>query len=252
MDLMVEHRQIKGILFDLGDTLLDFGNVDVDSLFEAGTRLAYGYLQSLNQPLPPFGRFHRRHLWAIRWNYFKSRLTRREFSSREIMRRLSREMGQNLSPEQINELTWLWYEPLSRCAVVEQGLADMLREFRDAGLTLGIVSNTFVPSEVLDRHLQQENLLDLFPIRVYSCDARYRKPNRRIFAIAAERAGLNAGQTLFVGDSMVADIQGANSAGMISVLKDPSDRHKHSPIRPRHRIHQICQLREIVASYNHG
>jgi len=34
-------RRIEAILFDLGDTLLDFGEIDRHEIFELGTRLAY-------------------------------------------------------------------------------------------------------------------------------------------------------------------------------------------------------------------
>ena len=92
-------RRIQGIFFDLGDTLLDFGKVDIASLFEAGARLAYDYLQRLGQALPPFGRFHRRQLRAIRWSYIKSRFTRREFNSLDIIAAMGQRMGHNLTHE---------------------------------------------------------------------------------------------------------------------------------------------------------
>ncbi len=242
-------RPIDGIFFDLGDTLLDFGPVDVRGMFEAGARLAYEYLGELDQPLPPFGKFHRRQLWAIRWSYFKSRITRREFNSLDLLGRLSDDMGQKLTAEQAEELAWMWYLPLRQCATVEDGLTDMLRRFSEQGLKLGVISNTFVPGQVLDRHLREEQLLDLLPCRIYSCDVSYRKPHRRIFRIALNRAGLEANRTVFVGDSLRADIRGANRTGMISVLKDPTGQRERPAATPRHRIRQLTELEPIVQSY---
>jgi len=243
---------VKGILFDLGDTLLDFGKVDIASLFESGAKLAYEYLEKLGHPLPPFAKYHRLQLWAIRWNFFKSRFTRREFNALEVLGRLGRRMGHDLTREQTIDLAWLWYEPLSRCATVEDGLLDMLGQFRDDGLTLGVVSNTFVPGEVLDRHLRIAGLLELLPVRVYSCDVLYRKPNPSMFRIALRRAGLKAGETIFVGDSPQADIKGANATGMISVLKDPAGKYDTSSIHANHRIARITELRDIVDGYAAG
>ena len=40
-------RVVRGILFDLGDTLVDFGPIDTTALFARGARLAYGYLRRL-------------------------------------------------------------------------------------------------------------------------------------------------------------------------------------------------------------
>ncbi len=242
--------RIKGILFDLGDTLLDFGSVDINSLFEAGGRLAYDYLHSLNLSLPSFEKFHRRQLRAIRWNYLKSHITRREFNSLDVIGRMATRMGHDLTPDQMVELSWKWYEPLSRCATIEPGLRELLERFRDGGLRLGLISNTFVPGEVLDRHLEQLGLIDLLPVRVYSCNVRYRKPHGRVFRLALKQAGLRADETLFVGDSLKADILGARRAGMISVLKDPTGRHDGAKIRPAHRIRKLAELEDIVRQYN--
>lgn len=243
-------RRIQGILFDLGDTLVDFGDVDVPRLFEAGTRLAYEQLQAWGQPVPPFARYHRRQLWGIRWHYFKSHLTGREFNSLDLIGRHAKQLRQNLTDEQVRRLAWLWYEPLRNEATTEPGLRATLEGFRQAGLTLGLVSNTFVPGYVLDRHLAEENLLDLLPTRVYSCDVGYRKPDRRIFKIALRRTRLNPANTLFVGDSLEADIRGADRFGLISVLKDPRNKYVGGKIRPVHRIAGICDLVRILEGYN--
>ena len=241
--------QIDGILFDLGDTLLDFGQVDVTRLFQAGGKLAYQWLKQRDKPLPPFRRYLRRQLLSIRWNYLLSRLTGREFSSLKLMIRLCRRMGLDLDHDEALHLAWLWYEPLSKIASIEPGLSQTLAQLRDAGLTLGLISNTFIPGEVLDRHLAREGLLELLPRRVYSCNVGRRKPGRAIFVHALQQAGLQADRTLFVGDSLRADVKGANKAGLLSVLKDPQGRHARSQIVPRHRIARIADLKDIVKEY---
>ena len=240
-------RRIRGILFDLGDTLLDFGEVDALKLFRNGAVLGYRYLEQIGQPLPTFRRYHRRQLRAVRWNYLKSRITGREFSALDLMARASRRFGQDLTRDQLLELAWRWYQPLKRRATVEKGLAEMLADLRRDGLALGVVSNTFVPGEALDRHLAEEGLLELLPVRVYSCDVGYRKPGARIFRAALRRARLKADETLYVGDSPRADIEGANRMGMISVLKDPDGRG-----RPDHRIRSILEVRQVLAGYAGG
>lgn len=238
--------KIEGILFDLGDTILDFGSVDTLGLFEAGANLAYQYLADLHLPLPSFAKYHRRQLWSFRWNFFKSRFTGREFNTLDILGKRALEMGHDLSPEQMVELAWRFYQPLSKQASVEPGTRELLQEFAGRGLTLGIISNTFVPGEILDRHLEQVNLLDLLPHRIYSCDVIFRKPSPSIFALALKRTGLRAEQAIFVGDSLEADIAGANAVGMTSVLKDPHNRHRHSRIKPVHRIQRLAELRDIL------
>ena len=243
-------QRIAGIFLDLGETILHFGQVDIPQLFEAGSQLAYSYLKDLGLALPEFTKYHRRKLRAIRWSYFKSRITGREFNALDILDQLNRRIGIKLTPEQTIELAALWYEPLSRYAKVDEGARRTLETLGRKGLKLGLVSNTFIPAQVLDRHLERERLLDLLPTRIYSCEACYRKPDPRIFQAALRQTGLRAEETLFVGDSLKADIRGANRMGMISVLKDPLHKHERSRIVPRHRIARLEELVGIVAQYN--
>jgi putative hydrolase of the HAD superfamily len=240
--------RIRGVFFDLGDTLLNFGHVDVASLFESGARQAYGYLQSLGKVLPSFAAYHRRQLWAVRWNYFKSRLTGREFDARALISRLGRKVGHPLTDRQIDELAWLWYEPLSRCAAAEHDLRGTLEKL-SRGRVLGLISNTFIPASALDRHLAQAGLLDLLPVRVYSCDVRYRKPHPTIFRVALQRAHLAPEEAMFVGDSPVADIAGARRVGMCTALKDPAGRYAYEPVRSDHTISHLSELVAIVDGY---
>ncbi len=243
-------KRIKGILFDFGETIIDFGRVDLPALFKRGTELAYEYLTAHGHRLPPFKKYLHTQLRAVRWNIFKSRITRSEFNALDVIRRISDDQGLQLDHEHVIELAALWYEPLRQCASVEPGVREMLQQFRRDDLTLGVISNTFVPGHVLDRHLAQEHLLELLPVRIYSCDVKHRKPDPRIFQIALETAHLTPQQAIFVGDSLWADIRGANRAGLTSVLKDPLGRHQDKRIKPHHRIRSLLELPDIVLNYN--
>jgi len=242
------HR-LQGIIFDLGDTLLDFGNVDVQAEFEKGARRAYDYLQHLGQPLPSFRRYHRQQFLALRWRYLVSHLRGRDFNALDLIGHLSQRLGHDLTHDQLVELAWQWYEPVSNHATTEPGLQEMLEGFRRGGLKLGLLSNTFVPPQVLDRHLKQENLLDLLAARVYSCELPRRKPHPSAFDMIMERMDLPPTSLMFVGDSFGPDIRGANRVGMISVLKDPTGRRRHWRFTPDHRIRRLLDLPPLVARY---
>ncbi len=243
-------QRIEGILFDLGETVLDFGDVDTTAVFKISAQQAYAYLKDLGKPLPPFKRFHRRQLWSIRWHYLLGRLTGREFSALDLLQRLGRRMGYSLTDKEALDVCWLWYEPLSRPATAEDGLHDMLSQFREMGLTLGVVSNTFIPGAVLDRHLEEEGLLEYFEPRIYSSEVGYRKPRPEIFDFAIKQTGLDPARMLFVGDTIRADIRGANRAGMVSVLKDPANRYAKRRTGAAHRIRSITELARIVEERN--
>ena len=47
-------NKIKAVLFDLGETLLNFGKIKTTSLFREGARLSYDYLKSMGQSVGGF------------------------------------------------------------------------------------------------------------------------------------------------------------------------------------------------------
>ena len=242
-------RKIKGILFDLGDTLIDFAHVSMTAMFRQGARLGHAYLQELGKGVPGFRKFHYHQLWAIRWNYIKARVTGREFNSLDVMRHFARKWGYELSEAESLELAWRFYKPLSKAATVVPGAEETLAALAEKGLKLAVVSNTFVPGSVLDRHLEIASLGDLIGTRIYSSEVGYRKPNLKIFQLALEQSGLQGRDALFVGDSPRADIFGAHRAGMITVLRDLPRHRKKMRVAPDHHIADMTELLQIVDRY---
>ncbi|MFI5381041.1 MAG: HAD family hydrolase [Tepidisphaerales bacterium] len=232
---------LKAILFDLGDTLFDTRPMRLWQVFEEGGRDAYTYLTGLGYKLPPFPRYFAMHKRAVQAWFVWSRVVGGEVNCERILRRIAVRLGLDLGEEVFREMTWLWYSPTVRHNQVAPDVIPMLTRFRDRGLKLAIVSNTFVPAFVLDRHLEIENLLQFFPHRVYSSELNLRKPDRRVFEQALRLVGVEPGEAIFVGDNIRNDILGARRAGMLAILKRPASETR------THRVadHLVRTMREL-------
>ena len=91
---------IKAVLFDLGETLLSYGEMNVNALFRDGARLTYEYLKKCGDGrLPGFFWYNLGHLFSIRWRYAVSVVTLREFDCMALLERKARAMGFRLSAE---------------------------------------------------------------------------------------------------------------------------------------------------------
>ena len=236
----------RAILFDLGDTLIDFEPMDTRAIFREAATATYDFLNQRGRTLPPFDQYCRRQFKAIRWAYFWSKLRRREFNSLRLLRTFCTDLGLSLDEAELLELAWLWYAPLVQHSSAEDELSATLAGLRRAGFLLGLVSNTFIAGPIHDRHLQLHGLLEFFPVRVYSSDTGYRKPDRRIFQIALDRLGVSASETVFVGDLIKTDIVGARRMGMKTVIKQPwgtSRSHRLADFV----IRQISELPDVLA-----
>jgi putative hydrolase of the HAD superfamily len=212
-------NQIKAVLFDLGETLLDFGRVKTTQLFRQGARLSYDYLKSSGQPVVNFECYCWVNLVILRIRHLISNITKKDFNSLDLLRAVGTRVGVRFDSEQWRHFAWLWYEPLSRMATTEPEIKDTLITLKGLGLKLGILSNTFVNADSLEKHLKQLGLLDFFSVRLYSYQFDFRKPDLRIFEIAAERLDEPAENILYVGDRIDMDIKPALKFGFEPVLK---------------------------------
>ena len=91
---------------------------------------------------------------------------------------------------------------------------NVLYTLRQAGLKLALLSNATGPPEVFHDDLLTKGLRDAFDVVIWSCEIGYRKPSRQAFATAIDRLGLDPKDVLMIGDSEVADIVGAQQAGI--------------------------------------
>ena len=246
------NNQIKAVLFDLGETLLDFGRIKTTQLFRQGARLSYDYLKSCGQPVGSFEYYCWSNLIALRFRHFISNITKKDINSSELLERIGTKKGIKFDAEQWRHFAWLWYEPLSKLATTDPKIKETLISLKGLGLKLGILSNTFVNANSLEKHLKQLGLLDFFSVRLYSYQFNFRKPDLRIFKIAAERIGEAAESILYVGDRIDMDIKPALKVGFKPVLKTAYTNVGKTPPNGVLKINKISELPALIKKINDG
>lgn len=247
---MTRTGKIQAVLFDLGDTLIDFGPLRQFDLFEKASRQSYEFLKSQGQPVGGFAWYRFWNANAIRLRVLLSTITGNDFDSLTALQHYGRRKGFTLTEAQWQELNWRWYQPLAEQARIEADLVETLRTLKAMDLKLGIVSNTFINGSSLDRHLEQVGLLEFFEMRLYSYELPCRKPDRRIFDEAVRRIGVEAGRILFVGDRIDKDVIGSRQAGMIPVLKRAYTNNGKAVSAGTAVIERLAELPELVRSFN--
>jgi HAD superfamily hydrolase (TIGR01549 family) len=243
-------KAIKAVLFDLGDTLLNFGRIQTTKVFRQSARLTYEYLVGLGQTVGSFRWYCLRNLIAIRLRVLWASITGRDFDALSLLKKSGIKRGFKLSEDQWRQVGWLWYEPLSKRALVEADIKDTLIKLRQMGLKLGILSNTFISAGSLDRHLAQLGMLDFFPHRLYSYQFEFRKPDRRIFEAAVAKMGEPAANILFVGDRLNVDIRPAIKAGMRAVMKSAYTNTGKNVPQGVWKIERIAELPALIENVN--
>lgn len=204
----------KMILFDYGQTVADEKKFDG----VAGTRAVLRYAtknkhnrtaediqaaaDAINSEL---GRFdpERRHLFQI------------EVPNHMFTAYLYQSMGIELSltSKEIDRIFWNAAAP----AVPTDGIEDFLAFLYEQKIRTGVISNITYSGEIVaDRinHLVPQNHFEFI---ISTSEYMFRKPSRRIFELALEKAELPPGDVWYIGDNYQCDVVGARNAGLFPV-----------------------------------
>jgi putative hydrolase of the HAD superfamily len=127
-----------------------------------------------------------------------------------------------------------------------------LAGLRSRGLFLGVITNGAGDTHPDSQRTKAESLQLLGRVDGFwvSDEMGYRKPDPWAFLPALQVVGASAEDCLFVGDSLEADIAGANAAGMRSALimrrAGPRLANPLSGARPWRVIHSLWQTLDLL------
>lgn len=207
----------KGILFDIGDTLL--------------RETRYGVADGVAALQPRGGRGEELAIELDAKIAYTHRQSAAEFSLAGWLAAERAHFGLEGSIAEL-ELEFL------RAAtewVPYPGAREALEDFRDRGIALGAVSNATIGHAALAARLEDIGFGDLVPFVISSADIGVRKPDARVFATGIERIGLPARELWYIGDHWDDDVAGASAAGLFPVWLKPlgDEREGVEHARPR-------------------
>lgn len=241
--------RVSAIAFDLGDTLVDLGEGRGDYEARVAVRGArvYDALIALGAPVTDRDRFAAALAHASEALYQAAVAEQRGLDIYDVLRRVLPQMGIPADAAWVQAGGDAFYQGTPTGPGLRIGARELLTELRARGYQLGILSNTLQPGRLMDATLAWRGLLDFFPVRIYSSEARVAKPHPAIFRTLADGLGLPPERVLYVGDRLNADVVGAHGVGMKAVLIEVAHRPEHDPtIVPDGRIKELPELLEAL------
>lgn len=165
----------------------------------------------------------------------------------QVYKALLAEIG-NVDQDLFAELFDHYEQNAWRFASGYEGIASTFNEIRGLDAKIGIVTNG--QTHIQLRSLLALNLDRMVDTYVISETVGLRKPDPRIFHLAAENLSVPAENCVFVGDSPVTDIVGAKRAGMKTVWFPngtiwPSDLSSNADAE----IQSLSELRSALLSF---
>jgi putative hydrolase of the HAD superfamily len=210
-------RQIDGILFDYGDTLVEFAR-PFDALATAEARMLAvlsdaGYARVSSESL-------REVLDRVDREVIEYQRTDapEEMDLPAVALRAYEDAGLNVDDGVLDELLRLEQEAWWQGARVDPDAAPLLDLLRDRGIRTGICSNAPYRARSLHEQIAFLGLDTHLDAVTFSAEVGWRKPSTRMFDAALRALGTAADRTVMVGDREATDVAGAHAAGMRAVL----------------------------------
>lgn len=207
-------KRPKMILFDYGQTLVNEERFDGVRGTEAVLQYCTGnkyhltaeqIQQEANAINNELGRFDpaKRHLFQVEApNYM---FTAYLYESLGIQL--------SLTSEQVDRVFWDAAAP----GKPTEGIVEFLEYLREQEVRTGVISNISFNGRVVEQRIRGLFPEHNFEFILATSEYLFRKPNRRIFRLALEKADLEPENAWYIGDQYECDIVGAAGAGLFPV-----------------------------------
>lgn len=238
-------NHFKVIFFDLGDTLIYdkepwdpiLSQADAamrDSLRRSGYHLdasAYGAHQTI------FDLY-----------YERRKETLREETTVELLREILGKQGASVPEPVLLAAMEAMYAVTQQNWYVEEDAAPTLQALKDKGYRLGLLSNAS-DDENVQELIDKAGLRPYFEFILSSAACGVRKPDPAIFQRGLDHFDIPPERAVMVGDTMDADILGANRMGIYSIWINRRANYPMEgelPIQPQAVIAELSELPDIL------
>lgn len=223
------------ILFDVDDTLLDFGISEKKALHEVflefglptGVKDYAGCYQEISEEL---------------WRDLEQGLIDLSNLGVERFKRLFLKHGLDIDADVFSRA---YLGNLGKEIHLMPGAVEVCEKL--GGCRLAIITNGF--TTVQTARIGGSPLCNTFETLIVSQEAGFQKPDRGIFDYAFSKLKItDKSKALIVGDSLTSDIQGGLNYGMDTCWYNPQQKGNNLGIKPTYEIRKLTDLLEIIGS----
>lgn len=207
--MSLDRATIKAVIFDYGNTLIEFTRPHVD-------RLDAAIGGAIREQFGAFDTAHYRQMRdaGYRAPYFHPDL--REPPLTETLGRIVRELhGVEADVSQLDLLDAAHHEAFVAAIEAPAYVTDLLDRLRER-YTLALISN-YPCAKSIRASLDATGIAPHLDAVVVSGEVGHVKPHPVLFERVLDDLGVGAGEAVYVGDNWLGDVQGAKRIGMAAV-----------------------------------
>jgi len=235
--------QADAVLFDLFDTLLLLGSQEV--YYPPSLKKLYEFLvkNGVNVPFEDFSHVY----FEVRDKFYsESRKSLEEPHFNVRVSQTLQRLGYNfeVSDKVVVGATMAFAEEFMHYVSLDADTLGVLQKLHGK-YKLGLISNFAIP-ECGWKLLDKFGLKRFFDVVVISGEVNRRKPSPEIFERALKILGVEASETVFVGDMLDLDVMGPKKVGMKTVLINRRPMEKNADTKPDKVITRLSELLAVL------
>jgi len=210
---------IRGIIFDLGYTLIDYKETGWPEIRKEAIHRGYSILKSENPDLPEFDKF------VVMFNTAKEKYRRRAFDSMFGWNIIDvvNELFEKLEIKDISQSSQCFVETIylieQKQKIIDKNISKTLDTLKVRNYKMGIISNTIYPAYLHENDLKRFGWDKYFDFQIYSSECKFRKPHKSIFENGIKKMNLQTEKIIYVGDRYKIDALGAQKVGLVPIIK---------------------------------
>lgn len=221
------------LLFDLDDTLLDFGMTEKSTLHHLFVE--YGLPNGVSDYIISY-----KAISKVLWDDLENGRTTLEELKVERFKRLFLEHALDLDAKVFGQK---YIENLGKEVYMIDGVEEMLANLSDC--RFAIITNGFKVAQ--HARINSSSLKGLFEVVITSEETGYQKPQPEIFSYTLDKLQLtDTSRILMIGDSLTSDIQGGNNFGIDTCWFNRHSKRNVTTIQPTYEIRAWDELMKIV------
>ena len=150
-----------------------------------------------------------------------------------------------LSNKERDQIFWDAASP----GVPTEGILDFLDYLKKHGIRTSVISNITYSGEAVKDRINSVITNHNFEFIIATSEYMFRKPNKRIFELALEKADLNPEDVWYIGDNYECDVVGARNAGIFPVWYVGAKEATYSEKEDVLTINNWIELKEVIDDY---
>jgi len=237
---------IKAVLFDMFDTLM---LIERNHEFYSPSLMRMYHFLVKNGIDVPFERFNEVYTEVRDGLYTEADKTLSEPHFNMRVSETLKSLGYNydIYSSLVTSATNEFCEEFMTFVSVDKDAEQMLKELHGK-YKLGIVSNFAIPECVL-KLLRRHGLEGLFDVVVVSGAINKRKPSPEIFERTLKTLGVSVAETVFVGDTIDADIEGPKAVGMRAIYIERREQKQSEMYPADQTVKSLKELPKVLKQY---